>query len=178
MKSSAQHIGNRQFSDTDRLFFDANIWLYIFSPKGIGGKLERVYSSAFNSTIKAKSQLFTDVLVMSEYVNTYARIKWQNSSAAKDKFKKFRISEEFKPIAEEIASAARRITSCCTPLDSGFPYLQIEDVLTDYAKGEFDFNDQIIAELCRKKKLTLVTHDGDFKNHRAPLLTANRKLLQ
>ena len=71
-----------------------------------------------------------------------------------------------------------KITNCCTLLDSGFSDLQIDGMFADYAKGKFDFNDQIIAELCSKKKLTLVTHDGDFKNYHVPLLTANRRLLQ
>ena len=178
MKSLAQHIGHHKFTDADRLFFDANIWLYMFCPKGIGDHLQDVYSSAFHRALEAKSQLFTDVLVMSEFVNTYARIKWQNSSSSKDKFKKFRTSKDFKPIAGEIAYAARKITNRCTLLDSGFSYVQIDGVFTEYAKGKFDFNDQIIAELCRKKKLTLATHDGDFKNYHVPLLTANRQLLQ
>ena len=107
MKSLAQHIGHHKFTDADCLFFDANIWLYMYCPKGIEDRWQDVYSSAFRRAIKAKSQLFADVLVMSEFINTYARIKWQNSSSAKYKFKMFRASKEFKPIAGEIAYAAR-----------------------------------------------------------------------
>jgi len=134
------------------------------------------YSSAFLRAIEAKSKLFTDVLVLSEFINAYARKRWTTSSSNKN-FKEFRKSKEFKPIAEEIAYAAKKITDRCTLLDSGFSDVQIDDVLTDYAKGKHDFNDQIIAELCRKKKLTLVTNDADFKNYHIPLLTALPHLL-
>lgn len=40
-----------------------------------------------------------------------------------------------------------------------------------------DFNDQVLAELCKSRNLTLVTHDGDFKDLGLNLLTANQSLL-
>lgn len=178
MKALAQHIDHYKFTDSDRLFVDTNIWIYTVGPSSETlDHPQDDYSTALSRAIEAKSQLFTDVLVISEFINTYAKIKWRNSSPAKT-FKEFRMSKEFKAIAEKIASEARKITDCCTLLDSGFSDLRIDDVLTDYAKGKFDFNDQIISELCRKQTLTLVTHDGDFKIYHVPLLTRNQRLLQ
>jgi predicted nuclease of predicted toxin-antitoxin system len=49
--------------------------------------------------------------------------------------------------------------------------------MTDYESGNADFNDQIIAELCRKKQLTLITDDGDFHGQDIAILTANKRLL-
>ncbi len=50
-------------------------------------------------------------------------------------------------------------------------------VIAEYAVGDSDFNDQIIATLCKRKGLKLVTDDGDFGGHGIPVVTANRKLL-
>lgn len=141
--------------------------------------MQEVYSAAFNSMLTAKSQLFTDVLVISEFVNTYARTKCNTSSApTKGKFKIYRQSEYFKPVAKQIAIAAKKITSMCQVLESGFSQLQHHSLFASYATGEFDFNDQVFAELCRNKGLTLVTHDGDFAGQTLPILTANKKLLR
>ena len=55
--------------------------------------------------------------------------------------------------------------------------LEMNDLLDDYAVGGFDFNDQVIAQLCKDKGLTLITNDGDFKGQDVTILTANRRLL-
>ncbi len=139
--------------------------------------MQEVYSAAFNSMLTAKSQLFTDVLVISEFVNTYARTKWKNT-APSNSFKTYRQSEYFKPVAKQIAIAAKKITSMCQVLESGFSQLQHRSLFASYATGKFDFNDQIFAKLCLSQGLTLVTHDGDFAGQTLPVLTANKKILR
>ncbi len=52
-----------------------------------------------------------------------------------------------------------------------------ETSVDEYAAGESDFNDQIIAVLCKRKGLKLVTDDGDFHGQGIPVVTANRRLL-
>ncbi|MCG9128943.1 hypothetical protein JT359_15240 [Candidatus Poribacteria bacterium] len=46
-----------------------------------------------------------------------------------------------------------------------------------YSDGGLDFNDQIIAEICKENGLILVTHDGDFKSQDITILTDNNYLL-
>ena len=178
MKRSPDNITHYSFAAADCLFLDANVWLYIFSPYDIGGHWEPVYSSAFDRLVKAKSQLFTDVLVISEFINTYARVKWKQSDFAGESFKRFRDSKEFEPVAEEISAHVKKIVAVCLRLESGFADIQTSSLLANYATGKFDFNDQIIAALCRKQRLTLVTNDGDFKSQGVQVLTANQKLLR
>ena len=174
----SQDINNYNFTDSERLFLDANIWLYIYSPRETkGDQLQEVYSAAFNSMLTAKSQLFTDVLIISEFVNTYARTRWKNA-ASRDNFKIYRQSKHFKPVAKRIANVAKKITNMCQVLESGFSQLQHHSLFASYATGKFDFNDQIVAELCRSQGLILVTHDGDFTGRTLPILTANKKLLR
>ena len=50
-------------------------------------------------------------------------------------------------------------------------------LLNDYATGDYDFNDQVITEICKNNGFTLITNDGDFKTQEIPILTANAKLL-
>ena len=41
----------------------------------------------------------------------------------------------------------------------------------------FDFNDQVITEICKSNGFTLITNDSDFKTQEIPILTANTSLL-
>lgn len=41
---------------------------------------------------------------------------------------------------------------------------------------EADFNDQILAEICRINNIKLVTHYADFGGYNLTILTANPKL--
>ena len=92
-------------------------------------------------------------------------------------FKKFRNSLHFKRIAQNIAADVKIVLQHCSPIESGFAKLEMNDLLDDYAVGGFDFNDQVIAQLCKDKGLTLITNDGDFKGQDVTILTANRRLL-
>ena len=53
----------------------------------------------------------------------------------------------------------------------------MDGLLTDYAAGNSDFNDQVITELCKNNGFTLITNDSDFKTQDIPILTANSNLL-
>ena len=61
----------------------------------------------------------------------------------------------------------------CSRVESGFEVLPIDDLLHDYGVGKSDFNDQVIAELCKRERLTLITNDRDFKYRGVSILTAN-----
>ena len=175
----AKDVRKHRFTERDRLFLDANVWLYNFcpdaQPPGPSPKVE-VYSQAFTDILQAKSQIFIDVLVTSEFINRYARLRWENEASGTE-FKVFRNSAEFTDVAREIACQSGRVVSFCSRLESGFVKLQIDDLLDTYSEGGSDFNDQVIAELCKREGLTLLTHDGDFENQEISILTANPRLL-
>lgn len=185
MKNKAVDVQNYHFQPQDKLFFDTNIWLIVFGPQEPRNiKKIRIYSSAFQRILKAKSKIYIDVLVVSEFINTYARQKWylkkldQNlAEKYKESFKKFRNSSHFIPIAQQIATDTRRILQFCQKIEDGFGKLNTNRLINEYASGNHDFNDQVLGELCRSKGLKLITDDGDFKGEEVPILTANRKLL-
>ena len=88
-------------------------------------------------------------------------------------FKTFRNSSHFKSVAQDIAADAKHIMSHCSRLESGFAMLEVDDLLTEYAVGDSDFNDQVITELCKCNGLTLITNDRDFRSQEIPILTVN-----
>ena len=62
-------------------------------------------------------------------------------------------------------------------IESRFNRVKIDDMLNVYGTGETDFNDQVIAWLCKREGLTLITNDSDFKGQEISILTANQRLL-
>lgn len=176
MANYAISVEDYNFRQTDDLFLDANIWLFIYGPPQNRYKTD-VYSSAFRRILEAGSKILVDVLVISEVINTYARTKWRYSYS-KMKFKKFRNSSKFDPIAKEIADDVRRIVGHCSRIESGFGFVDIGRLIDEYEAGRSDFNDQVIRELCRSKGLKLITDDGDFNSQGIAVLTANQRLLR
>ena len=177
MTTKAFSLNNYVFGSEDQLFLDANIWLFLFGPQQSPVRNRvKTYSQAFKRILIAKSQIYIDVLIVSEFINSYSRIIWRNASPTVS-FKQFRNSRQFKPIAQNIAADVRNVLMHCSPMESGFSLLDMNDLLNDYAAGGVDFNDQVISELCRTKGLTLITNDGDFRGQGIHILTANRRLL-
>ena len=117
------------------------------------------------------------MLIVSEFINTYARIKWKLIAPHINPFKVFRKSEEFKAIAQDIAADVRHVLNHCSRVENGFETLDIEGLMAEYAVGDSDFNDQIIVALCQRKGLKLVTDDGDFGGQGISIVTANKRLL-
>ena len=177
MTLKAASVRNYLFKSQDKLFLDANIWLYIYAPQNPKSYWVNVYSKAFGRILAAKSCIYIDILVVCEFINTYARLKWR-TNASHIQFKTFRNSNAFKPIAQEIANNTRLVLSHCSRIENDFKTVKIDDLLNDYATGSYDFNDQMITDLCKRKGLKLITNDGDFKGQGIPILTANGKLLR
>jgi predicted nucleic acid-binding protein len=176
MKHKAIAVKQHNFTSEDKLFLDANIWFYLFGPHKPGVPAVQTYSNVFNCILNAQSQIYIDVLVVSEFINAYARRKWRLISPHLNPFKVFRNSSDFKPVAQDIAAEVKQIMKHCSRIESSFATLGIDDLLNDYATGDFDFNDQVITELCKSNELTLITDDGDFKTQEIPVLTANPNL--
>lgn len=165
------------FTSRDNLFLDANIWLLFYGPQVPRDHRVDVYSRAFANILDAQSTIFIDVLIVSEFINTYARQKWQLEAPEVERFKEFRSSADFQQIAQDIASDVRRVLQHCSPIESGFESLNFNGLLVDFARGNADFNDQVISVLCRNRGLTLVTNDRDFHGQDITILTANPRLL-
>lgn len=177
MALNAVSVEKYDFQSQDELFLDANIWLYVYAPQNPKSYWVKVYSKAFERILIAKSCIYIDILVVSEFINTYARLKWKHNAPHIKTFKTFRKSDDFKTIAREIADNTKRVLGHCSKIESDFKTLRIDNLMNDYAAGYSDFNDQVITELCKRKGLKLITNDSDFKGQDITILTANKKLL-
>ena len=177
MTNRAMLVNNYNFTSEDKLFLDANIWLYIYGPQKPRGYWTNIYSQALARILTAKSHIFIDVLIVSEFINVYARQKFDLVAPKGQRFKNFRKDSGFKPVAQDIAADVKRVLSHCSRIESGFATMEKDDLLSDFAAGKYDFNDQVIAELCKREGLTLITNDGDFRGQGIPVLTANQRLL-
>jgi predicted nucleic acid-binding protein len=179
--SKTEDISRHRFSSADRIFLDANIWLYVYGPQGSPTDSKtRIYSSALSNALLAKSQILVDVLVVSEFVNRFSRIEYDvqyPNKANRPNFKQFRNSPGFKPLAQVIARETGKILGFSSRTESGFAAIDIPAMLTEFKAGEHDFNDQVLARLCQSQGLLLVTHDADFKGKGLDILTANKRIL-
>jgi len=179
MSHRAEEISTYDFKSSEALLLDANIWLFVYGPQKPTDTRVTAYSEALRNILAAKSCIYIDVLIVSEFINRYARMKWTylQGSSKTGSFKQFRKSEDFKPIARNIASDIKRVLQHCTRVESGFESLAINTLIDEYAAGDFDFNDQILITLCKEKGLKMVTDDADFKGQDIPIITANKRLL-
>ena len=75
MKYSTIAVSNYNFTSRDKIFLDANIWLYLYGLPKLKSRWRPIYNTVFNDILKANSQIYIDVLVVSEFINAYARIK-------------------------------------------------------------------------------------------------------
>lgn len=177
MTPRTEAITNYTFTSVDELLLDTNIWLLVYGPQKPGDRRVAVYSGAFAKMLAAQSRIYIDVLIVSEFINSYARLKWNLVSSTHPNFKQFRKSSHFKPIAEDIAADMKQVLRHCTPIANGFESLALNDLLDSYALGDSDFNDQVLADLCQRSGLKLVTDDADFRGQGIPIITNNRNLL-
>jgi predicted nucleic acid-binding protein len=180
MAESVEEIGKYVFKATDELLVDANVWFFLYGPHPPGSPKAAVYSGALARILAAHSRIFVDVLIISEFVNRYARLKHnilQGRPGVPRDFKQFRKSLTFKALAKDIAADVRKLLANCARVDSGFAALEIESLVAEYEQGDSDFNDLVLADLCKSKGFKLVTDDGDFKGKDVVVLTANKRLL-
>jgi len=77
MAKSAEEIGKYVFQADDELLVDANVWFFLYGPHPPGSPKAALYSGALARILAAKSCIYVDVLIISEFVNRYARLKHQ-----------------------------------------------------------------------------------------------------
>ncbi len=179
MANNVKNIEKHTFKSEDKIFLDTNIWVSIYGPLAFINWNSNIYSGALREIRESGCDVYIDVLVLSEFINRFARVEYDQRDPDKKSrnFKTFRKSSDFEPIAEEIAVDVRNILKNSICCESGFSGLIIDDMMDIFKSGNSDFNDLMIAEICKKNGFILVTDDADFKGCDIPILTANRGLL-
>lgn len=170
------------YSDSDRILIDANVWLYLFGPKPLDSPAARSYSAVFKAIQVAKTSVFLDVLVLSEFVNRFARDQHRvlavPGAAISSDFKTFRDSPDFVQVAEAIQTSVLKIGRFAKAIDHPLSTFDLPALLADFAKGSRDLNDQLLSETCKKHRLALLSNDADLSHAAITLLTTNPHLLR
>jgi len=179
--SKAFNINTYSFSEGDNLFFDTNIWMYLYGPQGNpNDPITQAYSQALAQAMQAKSRIWVDVLILSEFINRFARIEYDiqyPNKSHRPTYKQFRNDQPvFQPISQAITGAVRNILKFTARVESGFSTADINSLLAEFETVPSDFNDQILVGLCIANDFQLVTHDSDFKGKGANLLSANPRI--
>lgn len=170
------------FSGSDQILIDANVWLYLFGPKPPNSAPARSYSAVLKALQGAKTLIFLDVLVLSEFVNRFARdehqVQVRSGALVSHDFKSFRDSADFVPIAQAIARSVALIGKFARPIDHPLTAFDLPALISEFEKGSRDLNDQLLAETCKQNGLVLLSNDGDLSHAGITILTTNPRLLR
>ena len=166
-----------------KVFFDTNIWIYIFCEIGnYNNRLVRRYSSSYSYFLKNNTAIFIDLTVISEFVNRYMRIAYSNyvekNSLKKRDFdykKDYRKSEDFKEAWENVCNIVNNsILLKADAINFNYDRITLNSLLNPN-NIDTDFNDNHITNLCRSNDMYLLTHDADFKNSDINVITGNKR---
>lgn len=182
MSSQILDIRKYTFRPSDSLFLDANVWLSVYGPPGMVQSRRdraRVYSSAWNQIIKANCKVYLDVLVLSEFVNAFARFEYNAlpKNQRPPDFKSFRRTKRFRAIAQAISTSVLQLSKHVVQIESGFESVVVSSLMNEFSTGMFDLNDQVFSRNCSRRGMTIVTDDSDFAYDGVSILTANPQLL-
>ncbi|WP_124949632.1 type II toxin-antitoxin system VapC family toxin [Sulfuriferula thiophila] len=163
------------------LLFDTNILLYLFGSANTNSNqsIIQTYSAMFGMCLKMGSRLCVDVLVLSEFINRFLRIQYDNhlTNARLDKkslaFKQFRSSAEGMQAAHDIEAVVKdRILKQFQVVGKQFDTADIAAI----SFANTDFNDALLIQICQENSCVLVTHDADFNGANIDIVTANSRL--
>ena len=181
MPSELHDAQSYSFQGQEEVILDANIWLYLQGPlAGVQQSLLDIYSNVLDRILLKKCGLVISPFILSEFANRYARMEQKVSTHWNLNFKNYRQMDAFKPVLEDITRACQNITGMCTRSTRYTPDVSaLQTVLTEIANKNLDFNDALLAWVCRRENLILVTHDGDFADlDGLTVVTANRGALK
>ena len=164
-----------------KVFFDANIWMYLFCEIGnYNDNLMKKYSSTLHYFLKNKISIYIDLAVISEFVNRYLRIAYSNYVKSNEfdnsfKYKKdYRKTDDFKEAWKNVCNIVNnRILSMAVAVNFEYDKNTLAGLLNS-DKSDTDFNDNHIVNLCRTNDMWLLTNDGDFKYSDINVITDNR----
>ena len=164
-----------------KIFFDANVLIYIFWPTG-SFSWENSYSSIFRRLLLQKNEIVVDFIVISEVINRAIRIEYEkylnanNLNRRNFSFKQFRDSTEGEAATEDIYSiVSLSILPIFNVQVKGFSKSEIESFLNI---DSLDFSDKAILSICKENDFVLLTNDRDFRTSDIEILTSNRIILK
>jgi predicted nucleic acid-binding protein len=160
------------------LLFDTNVWLSIYGIMAHPSNLQtRVYSAFYKKALEAGRKIFLINTVASEYIHVSLRER-EKLDPHKTTAAKIHQQQDYATWMSDIADEVSYLNNDCEKLDDGFGVADPEKVCRRCVGKTINYNDLIIADLCRSKNLVLVTDDGDFSCEVLDIVTQNTKLIK
>jgi len=163
-----------------KIFLDANIWIYIFCEIGGSSKFYvDKYSKGFFILLKSKNKIYTDLTILSEFINRYLRIafdkyKKNNKLESFDYKNGYRKTTDYEEAWTTVCNiVCKNILSNSQIVNSEYDQSSIKKLLGEDQLGT-DFNDNHIVNLCEIENMFLMTNDADFKNTNLNVITENK----
>lgn len=172
--------------ESDKFFFDANVWMYLYCP--IGNYKKHIidkYSKFLKKAIQSKSSIFISSLMLSEFFNAWIRLEFnilKNTQSLEyvDFKKDFRRKDVYKKSADIAKTVIiEKIMKLAKRIDDKFENISLDDLFKEIEIS--DFNDSYYLSMANLENFKIVTNDSDFfssKDKSVPILTANNKLLK
>lgn len=164
-----------------KVFFDANVLLYIFWPSG-SYHWESYYSTAYARLLRQGNELLVDFIVISEIVNRAIRLEHDKYLLANNltrsalPFKKYRNSADGETaLADIYLMIETDILNSFTVVGKSFTKPDIQSFLT---VDSLDFGDKAILSTCQENACVLLTNDVDYKTSAIDILTSNPAILR
>ena len=177
-KYSTQNIVGLQ---NRKVFFDANVLIYIFWPSGSYG-WEVSYSQVFRGLLRQQNEIMVDFIVISEIINRAIRLEYEKHLASNGiprsnlSFKRYRDSVEGQSSLTDIyLMVETNILSTFTIIGKSFSKAEIQSFLT---LEPLDFADKGILLTCQENGCVLLTNDIDYKAANIDILTSNPAILR
>lgn len=145
--------GLYNINDSDKVFIDTNILIFLFSPSYVHSKSSQIskYSAVFASLLEKKCDLYINSHVVSEFINRCLRIDFDNNfNKNKDKNYKedYRGSSDYLTTIEIVLKELKKFLKLAKHINDDFVSFDIS--LAYKTTKESDFNDLLIAETVKK----------------------------
>ena len=163
-----------------RIFFDANVLIYLFWPSG-SHHWESVYSTAFGHLLQQQNEMLVDFIVISEIINRAHRLEYEkylsynNFTKNNLTYKQYRDNVDDQSALSDIYLIIEsNILNRFTIVGKSFTTNEIRAFLT---LEPLDFTDKGILLTCKENGCILLTNDKDYKVADIDILTSNPAIL-
>jgi predicted nucleic acid-binding protein len=180
MKIRPNRYGKQDISSISgkKVFFDANIMIYIFWPLYSVPHYTNQYSNIFGQLIKQENSLFINNTVLSEIINRIARIEHKcycDMVRSPVSFKDYRNSSDGQAVFRDIFNIL--LNNILNNFGIGNKIFTPGEIKSLLVVDTLDYNDKLIVSECKENNYLLITNDGDYKNADIDIITLNHNLL-
>lgn len=182
--SQIRNVENYAFSAQDRLFLDTNVLLWMYGRQlpakakdetKEDARCNKLYTDADKMIRAKKSAVYFNTVVISEFATVSMRKRFGRRELKKlQQINDPTLRLAAEDVRKDVALILNRESAHF--LEDSFNAKTVLKMFDEFVQKNYDFNDLIIARICRNHRLTLVTHDIDFANRDIPIITANEEM--